>query len=702
MNALFFARYSIMNAFIENIRVRYRFVLPGVYFFFLYHAILTLTYRILTYGTIREIFRGAGNFGFIDYLSLSFPWDAAAILAVTVFICIVLMALAGMDRGLFAVPLLVYGLVAIVTFLSVEFFRIFETAFQTRFVGEEHFTGIAEMLKSAFAEISIVFYLSSIVAIAVCCAGWFFVFRHRDGWESIPVPLSMALRIAFPVMLVILFIVSLFRYGDSRYVSRARQMRAEDTTKTANLLREQSSNPLLNFFVSPTSREHVDTSAARSDVFSFKFKTDSLESSRRYGRMSAIPRGKRYNIVLFFFESLHSDYLNLSVKGKPVTPQWHRLMRNSIVYKNHYSNHPLSANALFTILSSAYDLSSKDLAIKKHPGIDIRILPQILKDRGYATFLIHTANLEYARQDVFLAARGFDRILADHQLKHMPPYNKIVGWSYDERCMVKPALDFIKENKGKPSLLVFLPINPHHPYAIPDRSFRITDPISEDTEHKQKEWLKYVNSLYYSDYVLGQLIDAFEAEGLGKDTLFFIFGDHGEAFWQHQGNYVHAFFVYEENIHVPFIIYNKELFREPIIQEKITRHVDIVPTVLDILEIPTPKEMEGNSILSAHREQMAIMHTAWKDNIIGIRDGRWKYHYNFTQKTEELYDITRDPKEKINIAKQEPRITSRYRDIVYRNYAYRDAYFNNLLERKPRATAGNVKSPRQGALSPAQ
>jgi len=78
-------------------------------------------------------------------------------------------------------------------------------------------------------------------------------------------------------------------------------------------------------------------------------------------------------------------------------------------------------------------------------------------------------------------------------------------------------------------------------------------------------------------------------------------------------------------VHVPFLIYNKELFDAPEYFEGITRHIDVLPTILDILGIPQRPEQEGVPVLSEHAEQMAVLHTSWKDDYMGIVDQQWKY-----------------------------------------------------------------------------
>ena len=52
--------------------------------------------------------------------------------------------------------------------------------------------------------------------------------------------------------------------------------------------------------------------------------------------------------------------------------------------------------------------------------------------------------------------------------------------------MIKPAVDFIRQSGSNPFFLVMLPVNPHHPYAIPDNSFRITGEIPGSLSAREK------------------------------------------------------------------------------------------------------------------------------------------------------------------------------------------------------------------------
>lgn len=428
-----------------------------------------------------------------------------------------------------------------------------------------------------------------------------------------------------------------------------------------------------------------------SDANPFRFNTDSLESDRIYNFQNVIPRGTKYNIILYFFESFPAKYLDLEVNGKLVVPNWRRLMQNAFVARNHYANFPLTANALFSVFASAYDPVLKEpfepgkiensetltLVVKNYPEIAITMLPEVLKDRGYRTYYFHTWTLGYVGTRKFLQKRKFDAMLDMHQLKNESQYNQKLGYGIDDRALIEPSVRALKTDRAKPFFAVYCPLSPHFPYPIPDEKFNIAGPPRNET-FEQDCKRKYINSLHYSDAVLGMIIDRLEAEGLLENTLVFIFADHGQAFMEHKGNFRHRLGIYEENLHVPFIIYNKKLFPSEVKFDGVTSHVDITPTVLDILGLPPLVHQEGLSMLSKRREQMSIFQTYGPDHMMGVRDNCWKYLYNFTKKKAELYDINADPEERNNLVEKMPEIARRYHEVVKESYRHRIEFYKSI------------------------
>ena len=653
-------------------------------------AALYIYYRLSVYILIKSIYTDI-RLDYINYLYISFHYDCVTLLFSLLILIIILFIT---KRSLFARYIITSIFLLIQLFLilaAIEFFRVYETSFQLSFWGKESSSGLRELLYSAFAESSISFYFSFLIFSAAIIIIFIFLRKcdnHKIISEFISSEKNILLKKMFiysPLFFVsILFISAVLTGSELRYNLLAEKINPESVKRLSSSLHELSMNPVYNLFVKDKANFNTEAFINEEDSkyfsFRYKFNTGSLVSNRRFPRLNIIPRGKKYNIILYFFESTPSKYVNIKINGKYVVKSLQRLSKNSFIAKNHYANFPLSANSLLNVLTSSYDHHKKELVIQKYPDIKLKSAPEILKANGYRTCLIHTGDLGYAGQRGFLKNRKFDRIIEYKHLKKTPPYNYHVGWGLDERAMIKPTVDFIMEKPDEPFFIIYLPVNPHHPYKIPDKKFRITGKIPEGLNYKRVNWLNYLNSLHYSDAVLGMLIDRLEKEGALDNTLVFIFADHGEAFYQHRKNYNHPFFLYEENVNVPFIIYNKNLLKKPYYYEGISRHIDILPSIMDILGLPGINKQEGISIFSAHREQLALLHTFWKDDFIGIRDGRWKYINRMKDQLEELYDLSKDPNEKKNLALKRKDIIQMYREYILKSRRYIINYYKRILK----------------------
>ena len=142
-----------------------------------------------------------------------------------------------------------------------------------------------------------------------------------------------------------------------------------------------------------------------------------------------------------------------------------------------------------------------------------------------------------------------------------------------------------------------------------------------------------------------------------------IYGDHGEAFRQHEGNYGHTFFLYEENIHVPFLIAAPGLLRGQQQVRKVVSLVDTAPTILDLMGITPPKNYQGRTMLDA-APRMALFFADYSLGLLGLRDGRWKFVYEIGSGRAQLFDLVRDPREMSDVSALEAARGSWYGQVV--------------------------------------
>jgi arylsulfatase A-like enzyme len=354
------------------------------------------------------------------------------------------------------------------------------------------------------------------------------------------------------------------------------------------------------------------------------------------------------NVVLVSLESTAARYLGLYGASPDVAPNLSALAQSAVVFDNAYAVYPESIKGLFSILCSV------------SPGFDTRAesyaqgscdsLAQVLGSRRYRTALFHSGRFEYLGMNAIIRDRGFD-VLADA--------GDIGGrhdssFGVDEPSTVDHVLRWIDSGPAdSPFFITYLPIAGHHPYETPERG-----PYPD-----RDEFGRYRNALHYADAALGQLRAGLESRGLDRKTLWVVFGDHGEAFGQHEGNYGHTFQLYDENVHVPFVVALPGVIRSTLRADRVVSLVDTAPTVLEVLGVAAPPGYEGQSMLDP-RPRAALFFTDYSLPLVGLRDGPRKIIYDRRSERAEWYDLDRDPDERVDLSARHRRETDRYTQIL--------------------------------------
>ena len=382
-------------------------------------------------------------------------------------------------------------------------------------------------------------------------------------------------------------------------------------------------------------------------------------------------RAERRNVILYYLESTPFSAIGKKLQGKEVTPHLNRLSEKSIFFRRHYANFPLSINAFYNSFCSAYALPDGAWISLAMPDFPVPCLSELLGKQGYRSAALHAGYLGYAKQKRFMQKRGFS-LLMDAETIKKPPYDQGMGpWgAADERAMIRPLTEFAAKDTANPFLALMFAFAPHHPYDMPDG---FPELITAEPGMKKSQ-VRFFNSLHYADQAFGEILTALEKRGVLKDSILIVFGDHGEAFYEHPGNYNHPFYIYEENIHVPLMIWYEGVEAQKV--ERVTSHVDILPTVLDLLgyeNLSSPLHV-GRSMLRGGAQSLAHLQAFWQEDYSGIVDHRMKYIRRDTG-SEELFDLSADAGEKNNLLANQPQLTAVYRALTGKSFAQKKAYY---------------------------
>jgi hypothetical protein len=350
------------------------------------------------------------------------------------------------------------------------------------------------------------------------------------------------------------------------------------------------------------------------------------------------------HVVFVSLESAGARYLGLYGADPDVMPNLSALSRSGVVFEDAYAVYPESIKGLFSTLCSAYPALDSDVEVYARVTCDT--VAGVLSRRGYRTGLFHSGRFAYLGMDAVVRNRGYARLAdaGDIGGQHESSFG------IDEMSTVAAILRWIDETPGgAPFMVTYVPIAGHHPYETPARG-----PFPEDDEFG-----RYRNALHYADTAVGALRRGLQDRGLDRRTLWIVFGDHGEAFGQHDGNYGHTFQLYDENVRVPFVIAAPGLVDRQIRVRRIVSLIDTAPTVLDLLGVPAPVAYEGHSMLDA-TPRRALFFTDYSLTLLGLRDGPRKVIFDAQSRRAKWFDLDRDPDERVDLAGRFTDDTRRY------------------------------------------
>jgi lipoteichoic acid synthase len=380
-------------------------------------------------------------------------------------------------------------------------------------------------------------------------------------------------------------------------------------------------------------------------------------SGEDLARLRGMAKGR--NVIVVSLESTAAQYLSLYGGEHDLTPNLTALARNAIVFDNAYSAYPESIKGLFSVLCSTFP--AFDSRTEAYANVPCQPMPGVLAQAGYRTALFHSGRFGYLGMDAIIRNRGYQTLedAADIGGNHESSFG------VDEPATVARMLRWIDTlPSGQHFFLTYLPIAGHHPYETPERG-----PFPEHDEIG-----RYRNALLYGDASLGALIEGLRSRGLADQTLWVIFGDHGEAFGQHEGNYGHTFFLYEENIHVPLVVAAPGSLHGQTRVENVTSLVDITPTVLDLLGMPLPTGYQGKTALDSEA-RMALFFADYSLGLLGLRDGRYKFIYDLGSGRSRMFDLASDPAEKTDISQRYTQRAAWYASTVQAWTGAQKSYF---------------------------
>ena len=347
------------------------------------------------------------------------------------------------------------------------------------------------------------------------------------------------------------------------------------------------------------------------------------------------------NIIVITIDTLRWDYVSIYGQGYAQTPKLDRLAEEGILFKSCVAQIPLTLPSHTTILSGTYPLYHH---VIDNSGIQVpnqlQLISEILRNHGFSTSAFIGSYVLHRKTGM---NQGFEYYADEFEVKDKIFSPESLQKSSDE--VLAEAKEWLTKNKKNKFFTWIHLFDPHSPYTPPS-------PYKERYPSNP-----YRGEVEYVDNQLGQFIVFLKNEGLYDQTLIIVTSDHGEGLGDH-GEKEHGFFLYESTVRVPLIL--RAPFDFPVkYVVQIVEHVDIVPTILDLLDMPIPENCQGvsffNLMINRKRNKSNIafsetyyprLHFGWSELKAFYRKN-WKY---IQAPREELYDLSQDIDEKANLA----------------------------------------------------
>ena len=348
------------------------------------------------------------------------------------------------------------------------------------------------------------------------------------------------------------------------------------------------------------------------------------------------------NIVFVFADQLRYQSCGFSGDDKAITPNLDKFASEGTNFTQAVSSMPVCSAYRASLLTGKYTTSTGMVINELRMNTNHKSIAHCLTKSGYNTGYIgkwhlysnklgNHENVNNSHIPVGANRLGYDGYWAAYNFHHtyygsyyhLNSKEKIFHKKnvYEPDAQTDMAIDFINEHKDdkNPFFLTLSYGTPHDPWEkenVPKKYYNLfkghnigpsknysdeLDPYGDSwsNEHKTKEKVAEWMRIYYAmttnlDWNFGRLISAIENEGIIDNTIIIFTSDHGEMFGSHGRMKKNIF--YEEAIRVPFLLQWKNNLPPGRKLSTLLSTVDIMPTILGLVNVDVPIEVEGEDL----------------------------------------------------------------------------------------------------------
>ena len=395
----------------------------------------------------------------------------------------------------------------------------------------------------------------------------------------------------------------------------------------------------------------------------------------------------RYNVLLVTLDTTRADRLGCYGYSRNTSPNLDALANDAVRFDSAISASAVTPMSHASILTGLYPFQHGLRVFYGMTGYflsdSVPTLAGILRDRGWRTAAFISAYPASERFGLHWGFEVFESEVAESVMERDPRMRPPEDgrWLRQRSGLAQrradattdQALDWLDDAEN-PFFMWVHYFDPHDVSLVPPEEYTERFDVGVDKSRALLD--AYDAEIYFMDEQFGRLIDYLKDTGQYDSTVIMVIADHGQGLGDH--NWFPHRLLYQEQIRLPFIA------RWPggphgVVESRLVRSIDVMPTILDVVNVSPAEDVEGESLLSlvagkdqkprfALAEALNLLDTHaprelprhQKDNLFCVVEAPWKliYHDDSPESTE-LYYLDTDPHEQRNVINENPDVAGR-------------------------------------------